>query len=237
MNLVRRYLLLAALSCSCIAPPLTAQVGVAPANSPYGDIRPGTTFEGFGGTLMGNGGPLHAGPRNGPVMGARALLRANSTVSLGFGMWGGLTKRTVIDPTQRPSEQEVSEVDHQLIGAEAMFQFNLTGGKTYRGFAPFLGLGLGIVKATTTNDAFGYEFGTKFYFAPAVGTRIFLGERMYLRAEARGFAWKLKYPSSWALEPTEEPGTAESPNAVNPTGRTGQYVVAPTLSFGIGLAF
>jgi hypothetical protein len=212
-------------------------VGVAPEDSPYGEIRPGTTFEGFGGTMGGSGGPLHAGPRNGPVMGVRALLRANSTVSLGFGVWGALTKRTVIDPTARVAEREVSEVDHQLLAAEALFQFNLTGGKTWRGFAPFIGVGIGLVKATTTNDAFGYEFGTKFYFAPAVGTRIFLGERMYLRAEARGSTWKLKYPSSWSLEPTDEPGTPEAPNAVNPTGRTGQYVVAPTLTLGIGLAF
>lgn len=235
MTPVRRSLLLASLL--LLPPTLAGQVGVAPADSPYGEIRPGTMFEGFGGTLMGEGGPLHAGPRDGPVMGIRALLRANSTVSLGFGMWGALTKRTVIDPTEKVAEREVSEVDHQLIGAEAMFQFNVTGGKTWHGIAPFVGLGLGIAKATTTNDEFGYEFGTKFYFAPVAGTRIFLGERMYLRAEARGFTWKLKYPSSWSLEPTDEPGTPENPNAVNPTGRSGQYVVAPTLSFGIGVAF
>jgi hypothetical protein len=39
------------------------------------------------------------------------------------------------------------------------------------------------------------------------------------------------------VEPTDDPGTEEAPNAVNPTGRTGQYVVAPALVLGIGLAF
>jgi hypothetical protein len=235
MTLVRRTLLIGTLT--LFATSLAGQVGVPPAASPYGEIRPGTMFEGLVGTISGGGGPLHAGPRDGPLAGVRALLRANATVSLGFGMWGAQTKRTVIDPTQRPSEREVDEVDHELFGAEALFQFNLTGGKTWHGIAPFIGLGLGIARGSTTNDTFGYEFGTKFYFAPAVGTRIFLAERMYLRAEARGFTWKLKYPSSWSLEPTEEPGTPENPNAVNPTGRSGQYVVAPTLSVGIGLAF
>jgi hypothetical protein len=232
---VRRNLFLAVIL--GLAPSLHAQVGVPPTASPYGDIRPGTMFEAYGGTMAGEGGPLHAGPRDGPVLGLRALLRANATVSLGFGAWGGLTKRTVIDPTNAKAEQEVSEVDHQLIGVEALFQFNLTGGKTWHGLAPFLNLGLGVVKATTTNDEFGYEFGTKFYFAPGLGTRVFLGERIYLRAEARGYTWKLKYPSSWALEPADDPGTAENPNAVNPTGRTGQYVVAPALVFGLGIAF
>jgi hypothetical protein len=235
MNLVRRFLSLVLLLCP--AAMLSAQVGVSPSASPYREIRPGTMFEAIGGTLAGSGGPLHAGPRDGPLLGVRALLRANSTVSLGFGAWGALTKRTVIDPTARVAEREVSEVDHQLFGVEALFQFNITGGKTWHGFAPFAGMGLGMVKATTTNDEFGYEFGTKFYFAPSVGTRMFIAERMYLRVEARGFTWKLKYPTSWSDEPTDEPGTPEAPNAVNPTGRTGQYVVAPALSFGIGVAF
>lgn len=235
MTLVRRTLPLAVLL--LLAPTLAAQVGRSPSSSPYGDILPGTMFEGFGGTIAGSGGPLHAGPRDGPLFGARALLRANGTVSLGFGVWGALTNRTMIDPTRSVINREVGEADQELFGAEALFQFNVTGGKTWHGLAPFAALGLGMVKGAGSQDTFGYEFGTKFYFAPAVGTRIFVGKRMYLRAEARGFTWKLKYPSSWTLEPTEDPGTPENPNAVNPSGRSGQYVVAPTLSVGIGVAF
>jgi hypothetical protein len=66
---------------------------------------------------------------------------------------------------------------------------------------------------------------------------LFLAERLYLRTEARGLVWKVKYPSTYALEPTDDPGTTEDPHAVNPSGRTGQYIVAPALSFGIGIAF
>jgi hypothetical protein len=217
--------------------PLAAQVGIDPSRSPYRDIRPGTTFEGFGGMVLGSGGPIPVGPRDGPLFGLRALLRANSTISLGFGGWGALTKRTVIDPTNAPDEQETGEVDHELVGVEALIQLNATGGKTWRGFAPFGGVGIGLVKAGATDDAFGYEFGTKFYFAPVLGTRIFLAERMYLRLEARGLVWKVRYPATYALEPTDDPGTAEDPHAVNPSGRTGQYILAPTLGFGIGIAF
>lgn len=216
---------------------LPAQVGIPPAASPYRDIRPGTMFEGYAGTVMGAGGPLHAGPRDGPVMGIRALLRANATVSLGFGAWGALTKRTIIDPTAAPAAQEAGEADQELIGGEALLQLNATGGKTWHGLAPFLGVGLGLLTAPATNDDAGYEFGTKFYFAPMLGTRIFLGERFSLRAEARGFIWKLKYPATWALEPTDDPGTADDPHAVNPSARSGEYVVAPTLSVGLGIAF
>lgn len=224
------------LGASSVAP-LSAQVGVPPERSPFRSIRPGTMFELNGGIIGGSGGPLHAGPRDGNLAGVKILLRANSTLSLGFGVWGATTKRTIIDPMNAPGLQETGEADHELVGAEATFQLNLTGGKTWRGVAPFVGTGLGVVKAGATNDQAGYNFDTKFYFAPMIGTRIFIGHRMSLRAEARAFTWKLKYPSSWTLEPEDDPGTSEDPHAVNPTGRTGQYVVAPALTIGIGVAF
>lgn len=217
--------------------PLAAQVGIEPSRSPYRDIRPGTTFEVYGGTVMGSGGPIPVGPRDGPWFGLRALLRANSTISLGFGGWGALTTRTVIDPTKAPAAQQTGEADHELYGVEALIQLNATGGKTWHGIAPFAGVGVGLAKAAAAEDPFGYEFGTKFYFAPAIGARIFLAERAYLRLEARGLVWKVKYPSAYALEPTEDPGTTDDPHAVNPSGRTSQYIVAPALSVGFGFAF
>lgn len=222
---------------AAIAIPLSAQVGVPPDQSPFTSIRPGTMFELNTGVLRGGGGPLHAGPRDGTMLGMRVLLRANSTISLGFGLWGATAKRTIIDPTKAPEQQETGEADQNLYGAEATFQLNLTGGKTWHGIAPYVGTGLGMVKAGATNDAAGYEFGTKFYFAPLIGSRVFIGPRLSLRAEARAFTWKLSYPSSWAIEPPTSPGTVEDPHAVNPTGRTGQYVVAPALTVGIGVAF
>jgi hypothetical protein len=235
MILVRRLapLLLLVLATSA----LSAQVGIEPSRSPYRDIRPGTTFEAFGGQVMGSGGPIPVGPRDGPMGGLRALLRANASISLGFSTWGALTKRTVIDPTNAPAEQATGEVDHELVAVEALIQLNITGGKTWHGIAPFTGVGIGLAKAGETGDAAGYEFGTKFFFSPVIGARIFLADRMYLRAEARGLVWKVSYPATYALEPTDDPGTAENPHAVNPSGRTGQYIVAPALTFGIGIAF
>lgn len=221
----------------CLAPPLTAQVGRPPADSPYRDILPTTSFELGAGQLSGSGGPLHAGPRDGNSYSVRALLRSNRTLSVGFGVWHTAAVRTVIDPTKSPGSQETGEVNQNITGIDAMLQFNLTGGKRWHFVAPFAGIGLGAGISPETEDPHGYEFGTKFYFAPLVGTRVFLGERIYLRLEARATTWKLKYPGSWSIEPTDDPGTTENPNAVNPTARDGQYVVAPTLSVGFGFAF
>lgn len=218
-------------------PTAHAQVGHAPSASPFRDIHPGTTWEVYGGSIFGSGGPLRVGPRDGPVAGFRINLRARNTISLGFGLWGALAERTEVDPDARLSERFGASVDQTLYGAEAAIQINVTGGKTWRGLAPFAGVAIGAVKSGEIDDEFGYEFGTKFYFAPMVGTRLFLDRRLYLRAEARGFAWNLDYPISYSLEPSEQPGTPENPNALNPTGREGQYVFAPTLMIGLGFAF
>lgn len=235
MSLVRRIglVVLAFLA----APTLAAQVGYPPSGSPFRDIHPGTTWELYAGSIFGSGGPLRVGPRDGPVAGFRVNLRARSTISLGFGMWGALAERTVVDPDARLADRFGAAVDQDLYGAEAAIQINLTGGKTWRRLAPFVGVGIGVVKSGAIDDPAGYEFGTKFYFAPMVGTRVFLDRRLYLRLEARGFAWNLDYPLSYSEEPDLEPGTAENPNALNPTGRDGQYVLAPTLMVGLGFAF
>ncbi len=235
MTFVRRFALAA---CCLLAPAaLAAQVGHPPATSPYTDIHPQTSFELVAGMIGGGGGPLRVGPRDGPVGGARVLLRSNSTISLGFGIWGGQAKRTLVDPDATLATRFGASVDQGLYGAEALLQLNVTGGKAWHHLAPFVGLGLGAVKTGQFDDVSGYEFGTKFYFAPMVGSRVFVSRRLYLRAEGRAFAWKLKYPPSFSQEPDAEPGTAEHPNALNPSGSTGQYVLAPTAMFGFGFSF
>ncbi|HET9064585.1 MAG TPA: hypothetical protein VFN22_02030 [Gemmatimonadales bacterium] len=221
------------------ATPLAAQVGHAPTSSPYRDIRQGTAWEITGGTIKGSGGPIGVGPRDGSMAGLRVMLRANSTLSLGLGAWASQTERTVLDPNAAPAQQVVGTRDAHLIGGEMVVQFNLTGGKSWHGFAPFTGIGLGLVHNTSGDvaDPGGYEFGTKFYFAPMIGARFVASKRLYLRVEGRGFTWKLKYPFLYGVEPANAPGTAEAPNAIDPLGRDGQYVVAPALSVGLGISF
>ncbi len=222
-----------------LAIPLTAQVGHPPTSSPFHDIRQGAAWEVMGGVIKGSGGPIPVGPRDGPMAGLRVLLRANSTLSLGLGAWGSQTERTVLDPNVAPAQQVVGTRDAHLIGGELLVQFNLTGGKSWHGFAPFTGVGLGLARNTSGDegDPGGYEFGSKFYFAPMIGARFIASKHVYVRVEGRGFTWKVKYPFLYGVEPADAPGTAESPNAINPTGRQSQYVLTPGLSVGIGISF
>lgn len=232
--MIRRLLALSVLL--HLAAPLPAQVGFKPNASPYSDIRTGTVLELYRGQIYGSGGPIPVGPRDGAVTGGRLLLRAKNTLAIGFGVWGASTVRSIVDADAPKASRVTGPIDHSLFAGEINVQFNITGGKQWHRLAPYAGIGLGLAKGegTPAIDTSGYSFGTKFFVVPAVGTRIFLGARTYLRIEGRVMSWNLQYPPSYSDEPLFDPGTEDSPNAVNPTGRRGQRVGAPQISIGFG---
>ena len=234
-----RRLLLAALFVLVAAPPASAQVGYDPALSPYRDIRSGRYLELFGGKMFGSGGSIQVGPRDGAVMGARVNFRAKNTIQVSFGGWYANTVRNIVDADDSIATRVKPAIAHHLYGGEATLQFNFTGGKSWHSLAPYAGLGLGVVKGqpTPAADTSGYTFGTKLYFAPMLGTRVMLGQRAFIKAEAKAYFWNLKYPLNYSDEPSKQPGTGDVINAVNRSGRRSQYVPVPALLFGIGFAF
>ncbi len=235
---MRRFPLLVLTSLLATAP-ATAQVGHDPALSPYRDIRSGRYLELFGGKIFGSGGSIPVGPRDGMVVGARVDFRAKNTILVAFGGWYANTVRNIVDADDSVATRVKPAVPHHLFGGEATLQFNITGGKSYRGLAPYFGVGLGVVKGqkTPAADTSGYAFGTKLYFAPFLGTRVMLGQRLFIKAEGKAYFWSLKYPISYLDEPSKQPGTGDAINAVNTRGRKSQYVPAPALLFGAGIAF
>jgi hypothetical protein len=49
---------------------------------------------------------------------------------------------------------------------------------------------------------------------------------------------KLKYPSTFQFEPTEEPGTVDNPNAVIPPGgQLSEWTTSSWLQVGLGYSF
>lgn len=222
------------------AAPVPAQIGFQPSSSPFRDIRNGRWLEAQGGRIFGGGGPLRVGPRDGAFTGLRLDLRSNHSVQLSLGAWVGMTERFIVHADDSVATRTKGPVDQRLIGGEFGIQLNLTGGKRWHGLAPYFGVGLGLVngkKPPARADTSGYTFGTKTYFAPNLGTRVFLGQRVFVKAEARAYFWNLKYPLAYGDEPEKQPGTPDHPNAVNPSGKSGEYVMTPALIFGFGWAF
>lgn len=234
---MRSRLLLSAL----LAPvsTLTAQVGFPPAHSPYHELDRGAFVEAFGGRMFGGGGMFRLGPRDGTSEGGRLVIRANHTLQFSFGGWTAGTERELINAQDSVATRDKGLIPQRLIAGEIGIQLNLTGGKTWHGVAPYTGISLGLLhgQSSPAVDTSGYTFGNKLFFAPTIGTRLYAGQRLYLKVDVRGVVWKLSYPTSYSLEPIKQPGTPTHPNALNPDGVTSQYTVTPEIRFGLGFSW
>jgi hypothetical protein len=217
---------------------LGAQVGHRPQSSPYRDIRKGHTFTATGGYFSGNGGDLGIGPHSGAIIGGRYDIRTASAIQIGLGVAHAKLDRFIVDPFVRLANRRTGPVDQSVTFAELNLQFNVTGGKSWHRVAPFVGAAGGLAFGSSTPaDTSRYKFGRKFYLAPNVGVRFFLGDRLHLRAEARATFWKLNYPTTFQQEPVEEPGTEESPNAVIPGNKLSEWTTSSWLLAGLGYSF
>ena len=215
-----------------------AQVGHPPQSSPYRDIRKGHTLTGTGGYFSGDGGQFGIGPHSGAVIGLRYDIRTASAIQLGIGGGHGSLDRFIVNPFVRLANRRSGPVSQSVTFAEVNLQLNLTGGKSWHRIAPFVGASGGIaLSSSTPADTSRYKFGRKFYLAPQVGMRLFLGDRLHLRAEARATFWKLNYPTTFQQEPVEEPGTAENRNAVIPGNRLSEWTTSSWLLAGLGYSF
>jgi hypothetical protein len=233
-----RALLLAALAATPVA--ARAQVGYPPSASPYRDIPRGHTITATGGWLGGTGGSLHLGPHSGATYGARYDVRTNAFLQLGLDVEHGTFDRFIVDPFVRLADRTRGPVRQSLTFVEASLQFNLTGNKSWNHIAPFFATGLGVAFASPSvapGDSSGYKFKNKFYFAPTIGTRIFFGSRLHLRAEARALVWRLNYPGSFTSEPRLEPGTNGKSNAVIQDNHLNEWTPTPWLRVGLGFSF
>ena len=154
------------------------------------------------------------------LCGLAALMswRKNRWAALGFSTTSGLLLLSQLGTGESFENQSV-------VITEALVTLNLTGGKTWHRLAPFVGLAGGLAfSSDVPADTSGYDFGTKFFFAPAAGTRVFFSSRLHLRAEFRANFWRLNYPLSFRQEP----------DPVIITGRDSEWDLSPWVLFGFG---
>jgi opacity protein-like surface antigen len=213
------------------ASPLAAQVGYEPSESPYRELPHANGATLLAGYFDGGGGSLNVGPHDGWMYGARFQVRSNRSISLGVGVMYGTLTRTVLDPSKPVGERNLGEVDQTLWIPEAVVTMNLTGGKSFHRLAPFVGFGVGVAFGSDTPlDTSGYEFGTKFSFAPFLGLRFVPTPRLAVRGELRGNLWKLSYPVSYR---TSTPGGSD----VIVSGVVAEWVMSPMYVFGLSYYF
>jgi hypothetical protein len=187
----------ATLALALLAPAgLLAQVGHPPQSSPYRDIPKGHTVTPFVAFFAGDGGRFGVAPHNGQVYGFRYDIRTGSTIQMGVLLGHGEMERLILDSLVAGGVV-TGTANQSTTFVEADLQLNLTGGKTWNRLAPFIGAGIGLAWAEDVPADRGvFELGTRFYFAPHAGLRLFVTDRIHLRGDARVLFWKLNYPNS-----------------------------------------
>lgn len=175
-----------------------AQVGHPPASSPYRDIRRGHTVTPMAGYFFGNGGEFGVAPHDGPFFGGRYDIRSSRAIGLGLGIFYGDLQRFIVNPSL--SDLRTGPVNQSVTFLELDVQMNPTGGKSWHRIAPYVALGGGVAfSGSTPADTSRFDFGNKFYIAPSGGFRLFLSQRLHLRAEGKATFWKITYPTTFRV--------------------------------------
>jgi hypothetical protein len=223
-----------ALALLLVAGSASAQVGHDPAHSPYRTLRYGQFLGVTGGYFNGDGGSLGLAPHKGATVGLRYDFLAAGTVTVGLAGTFGDTERLIVDPHQPIETAVTGPVKQSMTIVEGIIQFNITGGKSWHGIAPFVSAGLGLALGQSTPaDTSGFKFRTKFAFTPGIGARLFLSERLFVRLEARSPFWQLSYPAAFRLPPSTDP--TKPPVLVGSSGK--EWMTGGWYSIGLSYAF
>lgn len=212
---------------------LAAQVGHDPGRSPYRDVRRGATLLVTGGYLGGSRGGPGVGISNGATGGLRYEMPLGGTIGASFGLAYAQTTRFVVDPTKDSLSRKTGPFNNDVVLADAALQLVLTGRKTWRGLAPYIGGSIGLaIGGGSPPDPSGYDFGNKITLAPELGVRWYPARRVSVRTDFRLVLWKLKYPVSYKV-----PNAIDGSRVLPVTASLDEWTTHPWITIGLGWTF
>jgi hypothetical protein len=222
----------------CAPARLHAQVGHDPARSPFRDIVARQHLTLFGGRFAGSRTTPGVGARPGLITGGRFETRLSGPIDLVVTFGRINSSRIVVNPmvSDTSPNRRRGPVDYALIAGDLALALNLTGAKSWRGFAPYVSVGLGLVAPTeSVVDTGGYKASSNFALVPGLGTRYYLSRRWALRFEARDYYYRYEWPLSFYT------GTDAQGNPVEPvlaaTTPSQQWTHNVAFTFGLTYAF
>lgn len=211
---------------------LGAQVGHDPSSSPYHDVPPGNAGVVAFGYLAGSRGKVGVGPSNGATGGLRYEFTLGA-IAVSLGLAYAQTTRFVVDPTRDAQTRTSGPFGARVVLADAGLQLVLTGRKTWRGFAPYIGGALGVAaNPGPPHDTSGYDFGTKLTLAPDAGLRWYPARRLSVRGDVRLVLWKLSYPVSYRL-----PNQFDNTRVLSLSDPLSEWTAHPWVTIGVGWIF
>ena len=211
---------------------VAAQVGHEPAHSPYHDVRRGGVLVFTFGNLGGSRGSVGVGPSDGKTGGIRYEVPFGA-VGASLGLAYARMDRFVVDPFTDTTSRKTGPFTDDVVLLDAGLQLILTGRKTWRGFAPYVGGILGVaIGGTSPRDTSGYKFGTKFTVAPNVGLRWYPARRLSVRGDVRLVLWKLNYPTQF-----KQPDPIDNTPVLPGTASLTEWTSHPWATIGVGWTF
>src|SRR5207247_8088469 len=127
-------------------------------------------------------------------------------IGVSFGLAYAQTTRFVVNPYKDTLSRKSGPYDNAVVLADAGLQLVLTGKKTWRGFAPYLGGALGVaVGGRSPRDTSRYDFGTKFAVMPEAGIRWYPVRRGCGRGGFRAGGWTGTPPGTYKYTANQTP--------------------------------
>jgi hypothetical protein len=210
-----------------------AQIGHDPAHSPYVDLRRTTGPMFLTGWLGGERGRLKVGHANGRTYTVAFDVPISRPMSFVSSVTYALTERFVINPFRDDSVRLSGPFDDDMLLIDAGLRFNITGGKTWRGFSAYVSGALGVaISSGSPPDSGSYKFGKKVTVTPGAGLRFYPSRRFSMLVDARVIAWRLQYPPDY-FRVVSSDGipvlTTNDPEV--------DWTIHPLISFGLGWNF
>ena len=154
---------------------------------------------------------VELGPRSAPVFGIGYEIRASGPLSVvaQVGYMPSTRKvflaEAVNDSASIRAIDTGREANVGILMIESGLLFHLTGPRTYRGLAPFVGARIGYNRQVSGRDSAEstvpsterYKFGPAFAVGANLGTDVFLTQRLSVRLELNGRLWRESAPSGF----------------------------------------
>lgn len=214
MNPIRRLALLSLALTALLARPAAGQ-GI---RSPIRYVEQGQGFGAFAGWVFASPNvtlndsiTVEMAPQPAPIFGIQYQVRASGPLSVAASLGYIPSTRKVFLAEANADSSAITpfdtgrEADVGILLLDAGVLFHLTGPRTYRGLAPFVGARAGYARQISGKDAQDslvaegerYRFGPSFAVSANLGTDVFVTRRLSLRAELTGRLWRESPPAGF----------------------------------------
>lgn len=180
----------------------SAQVGHAPANSPYRDVTIKHSLTYFGGYYRGGTDPARVAPTDGPMVGARYGIRLAGPIHFTGRLAAVFADRSVVDPSRPAAERRVGTTNVPLLFGDAGFDVLLTGAKSWHSLVPGLNASVGLAAdASGKTDPSQFRVGIPFVLSFGPMLRYVPGDGKWSwRLDVTDQYFRIRYPESYFLK-------------------------------------